>query len=169
MPVKYIVLCCLGLFLFSPVCSRAAEPYTVYNEATPAHGGDAALLDDCLQTAVANAEWKDQRDDASSFASDWLTDLDNMDFAAAASAYTITGEPIELEAKLQAARAGLGALRERNYGWARVLAIAHDESECRVEVVFTTRFEHGVREEWLDILLGHEAPVVMIYELKGKE
>ena len=110
--------------------------------------------------------WLEQRQDAASFASDWLTDLDNAEFAQAVKAYTVDGDPAENENRLRGMREGLGSLVSRTFKWATVTAVANDDSEHRVTVAYETEFANKTVVESLDVLLWPKDPVILTYRLE---
>ena len=103
------------------------------------------------------------KQDAASFASYWLTDLDNGDHAQAASVYTIDGD----RAQLAEQRSNLDKLASRSYEWANVTAAANDDSECKIVVEYRTEFAGKTVLEHVDVLYWRQNPVVLAYTIRG--
>ena len=128
-----------------------------------------ALCSFAAEIAESDApEWLEQKQDAASFASDWLTDLDNGQYASAAASYTVDGNRAELEKSLQSMRSGVGELSSRSYGRADVFAVATDDSEHKVRVVYFTEFSQKTVTETVDVLLWHTSPIVLAYTIEEK-
>lgn len=119
-----------------------------------------------MPAASAVSEWLEQKQDAASFSSDWLADLDNENYDEAAAVYTIDGDSSESRELLRSMRSGLGDLRSRSYGGAHVTAIANDESEHKVRVIYFTEFAGGTVTESVDVLLWPKAPVILAYKIE---
>jgi len=123
-----------------------------------------ARADDAAFTAEARPpQWQEQRQDAASFASDWLTDLDNRDYAAAAVVYTVDADKMESQKLLQSIRAELGELSSRTFQSAQVIAAANDSSEYKVLVEYVTEFSRATVVERVEVLLWPKSPVVLAY------
>ncbi len=127
----------------------------------------ALAADSAPELAASAPEWQEQEQDAASFSSDWLTDLDNDNYASAAASYTVDGNRAELEKTLQSMRDGVGKLSSRSYIEANVFAVASDDSEHKVRVVYVTEFSQKTVAETVDILLWHKSPVVLAYTIDG--
>lgn len=132
----------------------------------PAPSVAAADADGVPITEAAPPEWLEQRQDASSFTYDWLIDLDNGEYEAAATSYTVDGDKAEGAARLRELRAGLGKLSSREYRGATVIAVATDDSEHQVSVAYASEFSGKTVVETVLVLLWHRPPAVLSYTLK---
>ncbi|MDR2925161.1 MAG: type II toxin-antitoxin system PemK/MazF family toxin [Azoarcus sp.] len=125
-----------------------------------------AFAADSAPELAANApQWREQKQDAASFASDWLTYLDNGQYASAVASYTVDGNRAELKKRLQSIRGGIGTLSSRSYVEATVFAAASDDSEHKIRVVFVTKFSGKTVAETVEVLLWHKPPVVLVYTI----
>ena len=131
-------------------------------------GAPAFAAGDVPSAEAAPPTWLEQRQDAASFAYDWLIDLDNGDYAAAAGAFTVDGDKDEGRERLREIRAGLGNPASREYGGATVVAVAADDSEHQVKVSYTSEFSQKTAVETVLVLLWHKSPVVLAYTVEEK-
>lgn len=93
------------------------------------------------QTDVSSPQsWKEEQLDAASFASDWLTDLDNGEFMLAAE-LTVDGDVQGFAEYIQGIRERMGKMRSRSYHGTMVTAVANDDSEQQIMVEYATEFE----------------------------
>ncbi len=128
----------------------------------------AHAAEDSQTMEAAPPEWLEQKQNAASFTYDWLVALDNEEYAQAAASYTVDGDTAASESFLRAQRKGLGELSSRSYEWATVTAVATDDSEHKVQVVYTTEFAQKTVTETIEVLLWHKDPIVLSYTIVEK-
>ena len=114
-------------------------------------------------------EWREEAQQATIFAQDWIADLDGENFAAAAKRVLSLGkEPDPSKPKtLRALRAEMGEYSERVLMGAVVYAAATDNSECKARVSYSTKAAKKNVVEVVEVLLvkGQE-PAVLDYRLE---
>jgi len=129
--------------------------------------GTAQAEEEVPSIAASSAPaWLEERQDAASFASDWLADLDNGDYGAAAGHYKLGENRGEAVKELRDLRNGSGKLISRTYNWSNVVAIANDDSEVVVQVSYTTEFLNMTLVELVDVLSWPNATVVLEYSIE---
>ena len=129
------------------------------------------VLDDSeapVAEVAAEPQWLEQIQDAASFASDWLSDLDNGEYDLAAVSYKFEGNEAENRQELESARGALGAMSSRLYVGAQVFAVATDDSEHQVRVVYESEFAKKTVTETVDVLLWPNKPVILRYLIEVK-
>lgn len=128
---------------------------------TFAYANDSAITE-----AASPPKWLEQRQNAASFASDWLTDLDHGNYAEAAKSYKVDADPAESAKQLSLTREKLGSMSSRSYKGAAVTAVANDESEMKIRVAYETEFSTKTVHESVEVLIWPKAPVILNYELE---
>lgn len=123
-------------------------------------------------TVTAGLDLQEARLDAASFASDWLTDLDLEDYMDAAVSYKLGADIKASQKELRALRQPMGKLHQRSFVSAHIFAIASDDSECRVRVIYESDFDKGdVRAiviESVEVLIWPNAPRILSYIIESE-
>ena len=124
---------------------------------------------DVPSSEARDPEWREQRQNAASFVYDWLNALDTGDYKAAARSYRVDADRNESEKILRAIRAETGKCTAREFGGAVVFAVATDESEHKVRVIYQTDCSRKNITETMEVLLWPKAPVVLRYTVQERQ
>ena len=114
-------------------------------------------------------EWREEAQQATIFAQDWIADLDAENFSVAAKRVLSLGkEPDPSKSKtLRALRAEMGEYSERVLMGANVYAAATDNSECKARVSYSTKAAKKNVVEVVEVLLvKDQEPAVLDYRLE---
>ena len=125
--------------------------------------------EEAASMAALPPEWREEEQQATIFAQDWIADLDAENFAAAAKRVLSLGkEPDPSSPKtLRALRAEMGEYSERVLMEKVVYAAATDNSECKARVSYSTKAAKKNVVEVVEVLLVKgQKPAVLDYRLE---
>ena len=133
-----------------------------------ANAASSFAASDAPSLEAIEPNWLEQRQDAASFAYDWLIDLDNGDYEAAARSYRVDADTEESKKILRGVREETGQCTGREFAGAVVFAVATDKSEHKVRVVYRTDCSRKNVTETMEILLWPKASAVLRYTVEKR-